>query len=54
MSRLVEASGAQVLPRAADERVTVPVHAAHTAISADLRSRSGAHMELAKQLRVVR
>lgn len=53
MSRLVEGSGAQVLPRARDERTTVSPHVAESCCSADLRARSTPHREFASRLRVI-
>ena len=53
MSRLVEGSGAQVLPRARDERTTVSPFVAESCCSADLRARSGPHREFAARLQVV-
>lgn len=53
MSRLVEVTGAQVLPRARDERVTVSPFVAESCCSADLRARSGPHREFAAGLRVI-
>jgi len=53
MSRLVELSGAQVLPRIQDERTTVSPYVAEGCCSADLRARSRPHVEFAARLQVV-
>lgn len=53
MSRLVEVTGAQVLPRARDERVTVSAYEAEACCSADLRARSVPHREFSSRLRVI-
>ena len=50
MSRVVEASGAQVLPSIGDPAVKVTTWAVHCCADADIRTRNRFHRDLAAEL----
>lgn len=52
MSRVVEASGAQVLPMFGDERATTSAWAAFIAVNADVRTKYKPYAELASRLMI--
>ena len=54
VNRVVEASGAQVVPAVGDPQVTFTTWTVHCCANADIRTRSRVHRELAGELFIER